>query len=61
MPVAGVFATVEKAAALVSVTWLLLRIIDVAGELTTVRLIGRGHVAATSVVPLGRKTVKVVV
>jgi MscS family membrane protein len=60
-PVSRVVTTIEKAGALVSVTWLLLRIIDVLGELATARLIARGHVAAITMVPLGRKTVKVVV
>ncbi len=55
------FVGVEKALIIIIVAWLLLRMIDVLGDLATERLLGVGRPTATAVVPLGRKATKVVI
>jgi MscS family membrane protein len=51
----------EKALAVVSVAWLVLRLIDVLDGVVVSRLKARGQQSATQFVPLGRKTIKVIV
>jgi MscS family membrane protein len=60
VPAQALFANVEKALAIVAVTWLLLRLIDVFGQVMQRRLEQSGQGAATALIPLGRKSVKVV-
>jgi MscS family membrane protein len=57
--VQGVLRSLEQAAFLVAVTWFLLRIVDLIADLAARRLTEQGLVPATQFVPLGRKTLKV--
>jgi MscS family membrane protein len=59
VPAQQLFANVEKALAIAAVTWLLLRLIDVFGQVVQRRLEESGRAAATALIPLGRKSVKV--
>jgi MscS family membrane protein len=59
VPAQGFFSNVEKALGIAAVTWLVLRLVDVFGHVVERRLEERGQAAATSLVPLSRKTVKV--
>jgi MscS family membrane protein len=53
--------SLEKVLALAALTWFLLRLIDLFGQMTALHLERRGQAAAVHFVPLGRKTVKVVI
>ena len=55
------FVAACKVLSVAAVAWLLLRLIDVVGELTERRLVQRGQATALSLVPLGRKGVKLAV
>jgi MscS family membrane protein len=55
------FWGMEKALGVVACTWLLLRLVDVLGGVLEERLERQGQQSATSLLPLGRKTLKVVV
>ena len=59
VPAQELFGNVEKALGIAAVTWLVLRLIDVFGHVVERRLEERGQAAATSLVPLSRKTAKV--
>jgi MscS family membrane protein len=50
-----------KVGALLSATWLILRLIDVFADVVEANLESRGDKGTTTLVPLGRKTVKVLV
>jgi MscS family membrane protein len=52
--------SVEALLVLAAVTWFLLRMIDVSAEATMGSLLKRGRTAALSIVPLGRRTGKVI-
>ena len=56
-----VFGALELGFVIVAITWVLLRAVDVVAEHVSRRLIRRQHFSAASVVPLARRTVKVVV
>lgn len=58
---AGFFFAALKVLVVGAVAWLLLRVIDVLGEMTEQRLVRRGQATALSLVPLGRKGVKLAV
>ncbi|MBW2267157.1 MAG: mechanosensitive ion channel family protein [Deltaproteobacteria bacterium] len=60
-PAARFFGSIEKIFFVVSVTWLLLRLVDVFGQLTEQRMLRRGQASALSLVPLGRKGLKLAV
>lgn len=51
------FVALEKALAVLAVTWLLMRLVDIVGALLERRLESRGD-TSTAFVPLGRKTIK---
>ncbi len=61
VPVEAFFAALQKALTIVAVTWLLVRVVDVAARAVQERLVARGQAVALSVVPLGRRTVQVLV
>jgi MscS family membrane protein len=61
VPAEKLFANVTKVGALLSVTWLILRLIDVFADIVESNLESRGDAGATALIPLGRKTIKVVV
>ncbi len=61
VPVLALLGAMEKALAIAAVTWFFVRIAALVAEAVTVRLTARGQTAATSVVPLGRRTVQVLV
>jgi MscS family membrane protein len=60
VPVHRVVATAASALLLAGTTWLVLRAVDVAAREMPRRFTGRGNAAATSAVPLARRTAKVV-
>jgi MscS family membrane protein len=60
-PVGEFFAALQKGLTLVGITWLLTRMVDLAARAAENALLARNHMAAMSVVPLGRRTVKVLV
>ncbi len=59
VPVQAFFAGLQKALAVVAVTWLIVRAIDVAARAMETRLIAREQASAVSIVALGRRTMKV--
>jgi MscS family membrane protein len=59
LPVQAALRNLEQAAFLVAITWFLLRVVDLVSDVATQRLTDRGLVPATQFVPLGRKTLKV--
>ncbi len=61
VPAQQVMDNLCKAIGIVAFTWMLLRFIDVLAEVVSNRFVRSGRYAATSVVPLGRKTIKVFV
>ncbi len=61
IPAQHVFREAEKAAVILVLAWAILRLIDVLADLATERLREVGRFSATAVVPLGRKTSKVVI
>jgi MscS family membrane protein len=61
IPAREFFAHVTKVGALLAATWLILRLIDVFADIVDTNLARRGDTGTTALVPLGRKTVKVVV
>jgi len=61
VPVHRILVAIAQAVTLAGVTWLVLRIIDMFARETQGRFAGRGNTAAVSVVPLARRTGKVVV
>jgi MscS family membrane protein len=58
-PVQRVLGGLEQAAFIIAVAWLLLRLIDLLADLAVQRLSDQGQGPATQFVPLGRKTLKV--
>lgn len=61
VPVQAFIAALEKALTIVAVTWLLVRVVAVAAHTVEERLVARGQTVAMSIVPLGRRTVQVLV
>jgi MscS family membrane protein len=61
LPVQGFFGAVEKAVLIIVVTWLLFRIVNAVGLVLAGRLQAQGRAPAVAVVPLGQKTIKVVI
>jgi MscS family membrane protein len=61
VPVQGLLGTLEKVVAIVAVTWLLVRLVGVSAHTIEERLVARGQAAAMSVVPLGRRTMQILV
>jgi MscS family membrane protein len=59
LPVHRFFVALEKALTIVAVTWLLLRLADVLCRALERHLVAQGKATAMSMVPLGRRTVKV--
>jgi MscS family membrane protein len=59
VPVYNFFAGVQQALTIFAVAWLLVRLVDVLARTLEARLVAGGKMAAISVVPLGRRTVKV--
>jgi MscS family membrane protein len=59
VPVQAFLTALQKTLTIVAVTWLLVRLLDVAAGAVQERLAARGQAAAQSVVPLGRRTVQV--
>jgi MscS family membrane protein len=59
LPVHQFVVSVEKAFTIVFITWILLRLTDALARVMEQRWLARGQTAAISVVPLGRRTVKV--
>jgi MscS family membrane protein len=57
----GVFAGLEKAATIVVVTWVLVRVADVLGAAAVKGLAARGRTTAVGVVPIGRRIAKGIV
>jgi len=60
-PALGFFVGVEKLVAVAAITWLLLRLVDVVGRMLESRLARHEAAAATTLVPLGRKTFKALI
>jgi len=58
---AAVVTLVRKTASIVVVTWLLLRVVDVVLDIAADRLRVHGRAGAISVIPLGRRTMKIFV
>jgi MscS family membrane protein len=61
IPVRAFFGAIEKALVILIVAWVLLRAVDVLGQFLTERLVWWGRASARAVVPLGQKTLKVVI
>jgi MscS family membrane protein len=61
IPAQEFFANILKVGALLSATWLILRLIDVFADIVDANLASRGDTGTTALIPLGRKTVKTVV
>jgi MscS family membrane protein len=61
VPAQRFFANAATIAGIVAATWFVLRVIDVLGKLVEGRLEERGQAPALAFVPLGRRTVKLVV
>jgi MscS family membrane protein len=61
LPVDRVVAALLKAAVVLVVAWACLRVVDVLAAAVAGRLAGRGQTGAVAMVPIGSKTVKVVV
>jgi MscS family membrane protein len=61
LPVLRVFTRLETTLIIVAVAWLLVRSVNLGAGVIGERLAARDPAAATSVVPLGRKTVKVAI
>jgi MscS family membrane protein len=61
VPARAFLGAVEKGLVILATTWLLLRVIDLAARFIERRMFARGQAMALSVVPLGRRTVKVLV
>ncbi|GIW42576.1 MAG: hypothetical protein KatS3mg076_3153 [Candidatus Binatia bacterium] len=61
LPVERTLGGLEKALAIVAVTWLLARLVDLLAQAAQDRLTARGQTLALSVLPLGRRVVKVLV
>jgi MscS family membrane protein len=61
VPAQRFFFTAEKLAAVLALTWLAVRIIDLIGGWVERRLDESGQMALTTFVPLGRRTVKFVI
>jgi MscS family membrane protein len=59
LPVHEFVVSVEKAFTVVFITWVLIRLTDALARVMEQRWLARGQTAAISVVPLGRRTVKV--
>jgi MscS family membrane protein len=61
IPAQEFFGNVLKVGALLSATWLILRLIDVFADIVDANLVSRGDTGTSTLIPLGRKTVKTVV
>jgi MscS family membrane protein len=61
IPAQKFFGNVMKVGALLAATWLILRLIDVFADIVESNLASRSDMGTTTMIPLGRKTVKVVV
>ena len=61
LPAERFFSNVQKVLTIVAVTWFVLRMIDMFAGYLVRRLDRRGNHPATHIVPLGRKTLKVVI
>jgi MscS family membrane protein len=61
IPVQTFLAALQKAATIIAVTWLLVRAVGAIARALESRLVARGQALALSVVPLGRRTVQVLV
>ena len=60
-PAHAFLVSVEQVLAVVAVTWLLLRIVDIGGSVAERGLVRAGSDSATALIPLGRKVLKCVV
>jgi MscS family membrane protein len=60
-PAARFFQGVEQVLIVVALTWLLLRLVDIGGHLTERKLVRDGQSTALTLVPLGRKGLKLAV
>jgi len=61
VPVYAFLGAVQSALVIVAVAWFLLRVVDAAAQTVVERLTARGQAVALSVVPLGKRTLQVVV
>ncbi len=61
VPVQAFLVAVQKALTVVAVTWLLIRFVNLAAGAVEQWMLGRGQAMALSVVPLGRRTVQVLI
>jgi MscS family membrane protein len=61
VPVQAFLSTLEKAGTIVAVTWFLVRLVDVTAHSIEDQLVARGQAVAMSMLPLGRRTVQVLV
>jgi MscS family membrane protein len=59
VPVYRFLGGLEKAVAVLAITWVALRVVDIITALFNERLVAAGRVSAVAVLPLGRRTVKV--
>lgn len=60
-PATRFFGSIEKVLFVLALTWLLIRLVDVFGQLTERKLVRDGQATALSLVPLGRKGLKLAV
>lgn len=60
VPVERVISGLEKAGAIVALTWFLIRIVDLMANITAQRLVARGQAPAIGFVPIGRRTLRIV-
>jgi MscS family membrane protein len=61
VPVQAFLVAVQKALTVIAVTWLLIRFVNLAAGAVEQWMLGRGQAMALSVVPLGRRTVQVLI
>jgi MscS family membrane protein len=61
IPVQNFLAAVQKAATIIAVTWLLVRLVGAVAQAVEGRLVARGQAVALSVVPLGRRSVQILI
>lgn len=60
IPVHAFWATIAKVLAIIATIWLVVRVVDAVAALIQEGLVARGQLLALSVVPLGRRTLKVI-
>jgi len=61
VPVQAFFVAAQKALTVIAVTWLLIRLVNLAAGAVEQWMLERGQAMALSVVPLGRRTVQVLI